>query len=164
MAERDRLFAKHPNTTFIAAHFGFHANDLDRLGQLLDRLPNVYTETGAIIEELARQPRAARAFFVKYQDRILFGKDTYEASEYPAFFRRSRPPTSTSTATATTTRSGSSTAWTCRTGPSQALLRQRAQAGPRPAGRGLSTAPVDRSTWTRRLQLCADCDRSHLSF
>jgi uncharacterized protein len=72
---------------FVAAHFGFHANDLDRLGRMLDRLPNVYTETGAIIEELARQPRAARAFFVKYQDRILFGKDTYEASEYPAFFR-----------------------------------------------------------------------------
>ena len=87
MAERDRLFAKHPKTMFIAAHFGFHANDLDRLGRMLDRLPNVYTETGAIIEELARQPRAARAFFVKYQDRILFGKDTYEASEYPAFFR-----------------------------------------------------------------------------
>ena len=87
MAERDRLFAKHPKTMFIAAHFGFHANDLDRLGRMLDRLPNVYTETGAIIEELARQPRAARAFFVKYQDRVLFGKDTYEASEYPAFFR-----------------------------------------------------------------------------
>ena len=87
MAERDRLFAKHPKTMFIAAHFGFYANDLDRLGKMLDRLPNVYTETGAIIEELARQPRAARAFFVKYQDRILFGKDTYEASEYPTFFR-----------------------------------------------------------------------------
>jgi uncharacterized protein len=87
MAERDRLFARHPKTMFIAAHFGFHANDLERLGKMLDRLPNVYTETGAIIEELARQPRAAHAFFVKYQDRILFGKDTYAASEYPAFFR-----------------------------------------------------------------------------
>jgi predicted TIM-barrel fold metal-dependent hydrolase len=87
MAERDRLFARHPRTMFIAAHFGFHANNLDRLGRLLDRLPNVYTETGAIIEELARQPRAAHAFFDKYQDRILFGKDTYAASEYPAFFR-----------------------------------------------------------------------------
>ena len=77
MAERDRLFAKHPHTQFIAAHMGFHANDLGRLGRmLLDRLPNVYTETGAIIAELGRQPRAARAFFAKYQDRILFGKDT----------------------------------------------------------------------------------------
>jgi uncharacterized protein len=87
MAERNHLFAKHPRTRFIAAHFGFHANDLARLGKLLDELPNVYTETGAIIEELARQPRAARAFFVKYQDRILFGKDSYEASEYPVYFR-----------------------------------------------------------------------------
>ena len=87
MAERDRLFAKHPRTRFIAAHFGFHANDLARLGAMLDRMPNVYTETAAIIEELAREPRAARAFFVKYQDRILFGKDTYAASEYPVYFR-----------------------------------------------------------------------------
>ena len=87
MAERDRLFTKHKSTTFIAAHFGFHANDLDRLSKMLDRMPNVYTETGAILAELGRQPRAAHAFFVKYQDRILFGKDTYEASEYPYYWR-----------------------------------------------------------------------------
>jgi uncharacterized protein len=87
MAERDRLFTKHRNTTFIAAHFGFHANDLARLSAILDKMPNVYTETGAILAELGRQPRAARAFFVKYQDRILFGKDSYEASEYPYYWR-----------------------------------------------------------------------------
>jgi len=87
MAERDRMFARHPHTHFIAAHFGFHANDLGRLGALLDRLPNVYTETGAILAELGRQPRAARAFFEKYQDRILFGKDSWAPSEYPYFWR-----------------------------------------------------------------------------
>jgi uncharacterized protein len=87
MGERDRLFEAHPHTTFIAAHFAFHANDLARLGRLLDTHPNVVTETGAILAELGRQPRAARAFFVKYQDRILFGKDTYAASEYPYFWR-----------------------------------------------------------------------------
>ncbi len=87
MAERDRLFARHPTTTFIAAHFAYHANDLGRLGALMDKYPNVMTETGAILAELGRQPRAARAFFVKYQDRILFGKDTYRASEYPYFWR-----------------------------------------------------------------------------
>jgi predicted TIM-barrel fold metal-dependent hydrolase len=87
MAERDRLFARHPQTTFIAAHFAYHANDLARLGRLLDTYPNVVTETGAILAELGRQPRAARAFFVKYQDRILFGKDAYVASEYPYFWR-----------------------------------------------------------------------------
>jgi predicted TIM-barrel fold metal-dependent hydrolase len=87
MAERDRLFTKHRNTTFIAAHFGFHANDLARLSAILDKMPNVYTETGAILAELGRQPKAARAFFIKYQDRILFGKDSYQASEYPYYWR-----------------------------------------------------------------------------
>ena len=28
MAERDRMFKKHPNTEFVAAHMGWHANDL----------------------------------------------------------------------------------------------------------------------------------------
>lgn len=87
MAERDRLFAKHPNTRFIAAHFGWHANDLGRLGRLLDRLPNVYAETAAILYELGRQPRAARQFFIDYQDRVLFGKDTYRAEEFPYYWR-----------------------------------------------------------------------------
>ena len=87
MAERNRLFARHPKTTFIAAHFAYHAHDLARLGRLLDEHPNVMTETGAILAELGRQPRAARAFFLKYQDRILFGKDSYVPSEYPYFWR-----------------------------------------------------------------------------
>jgi predicted TIM-barrel fold metal-dependent hydrolase len=87
MAERDRLFARHPRTTFIAAHMGFHANDLGRLGRLLDAHPNVHVETGAILAELGRQPRHARSFLIKYRDRILFGKDTYRASEYPYFWR-----------------------------------------------------------------------------
>ncbi|MBK5298258.1 MAG: amidohydrolase family protein [Vicinamibacteria bacterium] len=87
VAERNHLFANHPTTTFIAAHFAYHANDLARLGRLLDNHPNVVTETGAILAELGRQPRAARAFFIKYQDRILFGKDSYVPSEYPYFWR-----------------------------------------------------------------------------
>jgi predicted TIM-barrel fold metal-dependent hydrolase len=87
MAERDRMFARHPRTTFIAAHMAFHANDLGRLGKLLDRLPNVSVETGASLAELGRQPRAARAFFEKYQDRVLFGKDSWSPSEYPYYWR-----------------------------------------------------------------------------
>ena len=71
----------------IAAHFAYHANDLARLGRLLDEHTNVVTETGAILAELGRQPRAARAFFIKYQDRILFGKDSYVPAEYPFFWR-----------------------------------------------------------------------------
>jgi predicted TIM-barrel fold metal-dependent hydrolase len=87
IGERDRLFARHPRTTFIAAHMAYHANDLARLGRLLDRLPNVNTETAAVLAELGRQPRTARAFFVAYQDRLLFGKDIFASAEYPYYWR-----------------------------------------------------------------------------
>jgi predicted TIM-barrel fold metal-dependent hydrolase len=87
VAERNNLFKRHPKTTFVAAHFGWHANDLGRLGTLMDELPNLYVETGAILAELGRQPRAAHDFFVKYQDRIVFGKDSYQPDEYPYFWR-----------------------------------------------------------------------------
>ena len=87
MGERDRLFARHPNTRFIAAHMGWHANDLGRLGAVLDRFPNVYAETAAILYELGRQPRTAREFFIEYQDRILFGKDSYRPNEFPYYWR-----------------------------------------------------------------------------
>ena len=87
MTERNRMFKKHPKTTFIAAHFAYHANDLARMATLFDEHPNVYTEVGAILAELGRQPRAARAFFLKYQDRILFGKDSFQPDEFPYFWR-----------------------------------------------------------------------------
>jgi predicted TIM-barrel fold metal-dependent hydrolase len=87
MTERDNLFRRHPDVQFIAAHFGWHANDLQRAAALLDEFPNVVFEVGAILYELGRQPRAVHDFFVKYQDRILFGKDSYQPSEYPYYWR-----------------------------------------------------------------------------
>ncbi len=87
MTERDNLFRKHPKTTFIAAHMGWHANDLGRLGKLLDDFPNVYTEVGAVLYDIGRQPHGAHDFFVKYQDRILFGKDSFQPEEYPYYWR-----------------------------------------------------------------------------
>lgn len=87
IAEQHNLFARHPNTIFIAAHLGWLGHDLGKLGELLDRLANVYAEIGAITSELGRQPRAAHRFFVKYQDRILFGKDAYSVPEYYTYFR-----------------------------------------------------------------------------
>jgi len=87
VAERNRLFARHPGTIFIAAHLAWHGNDLARLGRLLDERPNVFTETGAVLAELGRQPRAAAAFLLAYQDRILFGKDAYVPAEYPYYWR-----------------------------------------------------------------------------
>ncbi len=87
IAEQHNLFTRHPQTTFINAHMGWLANNLDRLAALLDRLPNVYVEIGAITSDLGRQPRAAKRFFTKYQDRVLFGKDAYNVVEYHTYFR-----------------------------------------------------------------------------
>ncbi len=87
IAEQHHIFKKHPNTKFIAAHMGWYANDLQKLGELLDEMPNVYVEIGAVIAELGRQPRMANRFFEKYQDRVLFGKDSYRPEEYPTYFR-----------------------------------------------------------------------------
>jgi uncharacterized protein len=87
MTERDNMFRKHPQTTFVAAHMGWHANDLASLGAMLDAMPNVYTEVGAVLYDIGRQPRASHDFFIKYQGRILFGKDAFQPSEYPYYFR-----------------------------------------------------------------------------
>jgi uncharacterized protein len=87
MDEQHRMFKKHPNTTFINAHFGWYPNDLEKLGKLLDEIPNMNIEFGAVIAELGRQPRAAKKFFEKYQDRILFGKDSWVPEEYATYFR-----------------------------------------------------------------------------
>jgi predicted TIM-barrel fold metal-dependent hydrolase len=87
MTERNNLFKRNPKTTFVAAHMGWHANDLQKLGKLLDTMPNVYTEMGAVLYDVARQPRAAHDFFIKYQDRILFGKDSFQPDEYPYYWR-----------------------------------------------------------------------------
>ena len=87
MTERDNLFRKHPKTTFVTAHMGWHANDLARLAKMLDAMPNLYTEVGAVLYDIGRQPRGAHDFFIKYQDRILFGKDSFQPEEYPYYWR-----------------------------------------------------------------------------
>jgi len=85
--EQHRMFRKHPNTTFINAHFGWYPNNLPMLDSLLTQIPNMYVEFGAVIAELGRQPKAAKKFFEKYQDRILFGKDSWVPEEYATYFR-----------------------------------------------------------------------------
>ena len=85
--EQHRMFKKHPKTTFINAHMGWYANDLGKLALLMDEMPNMYVEIGAIIAELGRQPRFAQKFFEAYQDRILFGKDSWKPEEFPTYFR-----------------------------------------------------------------------------
>jgi uncharacterized protein len=87
MEERDNLFRRHPNTTFVIAHLGWHGNDLERLGRMFDEMPNLYAEVGAVLYDIGRQPRVARDFFIRYQDRLLFGKDSFQPEEYPYFWR-----------------------------------------------------------------------------
>jgi predicted TIM-barrel fold metal-dependent hydrolase len=81
---RDRVFARHPETQFIALHVGNFSENLDNVAASLDRFPNLTVDIAARIGELGRQPRAARTFFDKYQDRILFGTDAIpHGHEYP---------------------------------------------------------------------------------
>ena len=81
---RNRVFARHPKTTFVALHVGNFAEDLQNVSESLDRYPNMNIDIAARLNELGRQPRAARKFFEKYQDRILFGTDaTPHGDDYP---------------------------------------------------------------------------------
>lgn len=87
MGERDRMYAANPKTRYIGAHFNWYGNNLARAAKQLDQLPNLVLELGAVLYDFGRQPRAAREFFLKYQDRILFGKDAWSASEFPYYWR-----------------------------------------------------------------------------
>src|SRR4030095_7413322 len=70
-----RVVERHPKTVFIGAHVASNAEDLAAVGQCLDRFPNLYADIASRIAELGRQTFTARRFFLKYQDRILFGTD-----------------------------------------------------------------------------------------
>lgn len=80
----DRMLGRHPATTFVGAHVGCAAEDLGRVGRMLDDHPNFHVDTAARLGELGRQPYSARSFFLSHADRILFGIDV-EAN--PATYR-----------------------------------------------------------------------------
>lgn len=81
---RNRVFARHPKTQFLVLHVGNFAEDLGNVSENLDRFPNMTVDIAARIGELGRQPRTARKFFDRYQDRILFGTDaTPHGDEFP---------------------------------------------------------------------------------
>lgn len=87
IAQQHRVFKKHTKTIFINAHMGWYPNNLAKLSELLAEMPNMYVEIGAVIAELGRQPRTANKFFTQWQDRILFGKDSWQPDEYETYFR-----------------------------------------------------------------------------
>jgi len=73
--QTERLLSRHPTTTFLFIHLGL-SEDLDYMERLLDSHRNVYVDTSARIPEFGRHPvDRVRRFFLKFQDRILFGTD-----------------------------------------------------------------------------------------
>lgn len=88
LAQRNRAIARHPNTKFICAHFANNPEDVATVAKWLDSYPNMYIDIDARISELGRQPYTARKFFLKYQDRVMFGTDTTPRREaYHTYYR-----------------------------------------------------------------------------
>ena len=79
-AQFERRVARHPKTIFIGVHFGNDPEDPENVGRMLDRYKNLYVDTAARVPEIGRVDARhdavrMRAFFERYQDRILFGTD-----------------------------------------------------------------------------------------
>lgn len=89
MAARDRFVAKHKDLTFVGAHMGSLEWSVDKLAEFLDRYPNANVDLAARVSQVmyqsARDYEKVRAFFIKYQDRLLYATDlTANPSEGPA--------------------------------------------------------------------------------
>ena len=82
------VIARHPQTTFIGAHVGCYSENLQWVGELLDRCPNFYVDISARISELGRQPYSSRRFFLQYADRILFGTDSGPEPDFHRIYYR----------------------------------------------------------------------------
>jgi predicted TIM-barrel fold metal-dependent hydrolase len=88
VAQRNRVIARHPDTTFVCAHVAESSENLSSAAALLDRYPNVYVDISGRVGELGRQPYTAREFFMQCADRILFGTDLLPDVEmYRLYYR-----------------------------------------------------------------------------
>jgi len=88
LQQRDRLFHRHPGTTFVGAHIAENSEDLPRVSRMLEACPNVMVDISARASELGRQPYSARKFFLRFADRILFGADLVPDVEmYRLYYR-----------------------------------------------------------------------------
>lgn len=76
IAARDKWIANNPGLQILCAHIGSMSHDVDMVAERLDKYPNMKVELAARFGDLARQDsKKVRAFFEKYQDRIMFGSD-----------------------------------------------------------------------------------------
>lgn len=91
LEQRNRVIQRHPNTIFIGAHVGNSAEDLQTIASWLSQYPNLFVDIAGRVAELGRQPYAARKFFLKYADRILFGTDRFpgrtDQPRYSIYYR-----------------------------------------------------------------------------
>jgi predicted TIM-barrel fold metal-dependent hydrolase len=88
LEQRNRVIARHTGATFVGAHCAESSEDLGFLAEQMDALPNLLIDISARTPELGRQPYTARAFFLKYADRILFGTDLLpEVEMYRIYYR-----------------------------------------------------------------------------
>jgi predicted TIM-barrel fold metal-dependent hydrolase len=87
MDEALAVFRRHKNVPFVQAHMGWLGGDLGKLGKRMDEMPNYHVDIAAVIAELGRQPRFARQFLTKYQDRVLMAKDSWQVNEFTTYFR-----------------------------------------------------------------------------
>jgi hypothetical protein len=76
---RDNFVAAHPQLRFVGAHLGSLEYDVDRIAAFLDRFPNASVDMAARMSQVqyqsVRDIEKVRAFFVRYQDRLLYGTD-----------------------------------------------------------------------------------------
>ena len=103
LAQRDRVVARHPKTTFILVHFANNPEDIDYVDRLLDAHPNAYVDLSARLAEIGRHdPEKVRRLFIKHKERIIFGSDIgvraqrYKGQYYLSLFLGSiskEPPT-----------------------------------------------------------------------
>ncbi len=76
LAQRDKVLRSFPKTIFLGIHLANHPEDLDYVDRLLDSCPNLFVDVAARLGEIGRHEAAkTRKFFIKHQDRILFGSD-----------------------------------------------------------------------------------------
>ncbi len=71
----ERTAARHRNTTFVACHLANLDYDLARLGEVLERNPNLYADISARYAETAPIPRFASQFYAKHSGRLVYGTD-----------------------------------------------------------------------------------------
>lgn len=83
MAARDRMVAKHPRLRFVGMHLASLERDVDELAAFLDKFPHAVVDTAARIGQLQHQSQQdrerVRRFFIKYQDRVIYGSDLAQA-------------------------------------------------------------------------------------